>query len=77
MKKSKTDLINFSNRLNTTCNYFDDHDFKISREFGENIMKLHCTKCQKLYGANIEKNTFFDWEDKSEITADFFLQLGA
>ena len=75
MKNPKTAQLNFSKHFNLTCKYFNDHDFIVSREFGENIMKLHCTKCQKTYGANLEKNVFFSWDEELEKTADLFFQL--
>jgi hypothetical protein len=77
MKNPKTTLLNFSKGFNLTCKLFNDHDFTVTREFDENIMKLHCTKCQKTYGANVEKNVFFDWDDELEKTADLFFKLGA
>ena len=77
MKKLKTALPNFSKRFNLTCNFFNDHDFTVLREYDENVMKLHCTKCQKSYGANLEKNVLFNWNDELEKTADLYYQLKA
>lgn len=75
MKNPETELLNFSERINSTCNEFNDHDFTVSREFYENIMKLHCTKCQKSYGADLVKNVFFNWDDELEKTADLISQV--
>ncbi len=53
----------FQNWLRLKCKLFNSHEFVIEKKYTDDILKLHCKKCQKNYGVHLKSALIFDWDE--------------
>jgi hypothetical protein len=45
------------------CKFLYKHDYILEKKYNEDILKLHCKKCQKKFGVNLSSSLIFAWDE--------------
>ena len=51
------------NWMHLKCKLLKEHDYVLDNQYTEDILKLHCKKCQKKFGVNLTSAVIFAWDD--------------
>ena len=50
------------NWFHLKCKLFKRHNYVIDKKYNEDILKLHCAKCQKKFGVDLKTALIFAWD---------------
>ena len=60
------------NWMHLKCNLLNKHDYVLENKYTEDILKLHCKKCQKKFGVNLKSAVIYAWDDNMMLSLSIF-----
>ncbi len=72
MEGLKTIKHAIQNWMHLKCKLLNEHDYVLDNKYTEDILKLHCKKCQKKFGVNLKSAIIFAWDDDMMLSLSIY-----